>query len=325
MAVPTNTQTTYTAIGEREDLSDRIWEISPTETPFCSNIARESASGVFHEWQTDSLAAAATNANIEGDSATSKAQAVTVRIGNYLQILDNTVQVSGTIRAVDTAGRSDEFSYQTAKAGRELKRDIEYACVRNQASSAGGVGTARALAGVEGWLASNRTHANAGTATISTTPGFSGSTVVSPTDGTTPGAFTENDLKVVIQAAWNAGGSPDTIMVGPFNKRAVSAFAGVAALRSNVGQGDGPATIIAAADVYQSDFGALRIVPNRFSRDRTALVLDMEMWAIGELRGMQLTPLAKDGDSDKAQLLTELTLISRNEAASGKITDITSA
>jgi|TARA_Y100000310_G_scaffold83187_1_gene79849 hypothetical protein len=325
MAVPTNTQTTYTAIGEREDLSDRIWEISPTETPFVSNIDRVSGKMTFHEWQTDSLAAAAANTVLEGDDASVTAQSVTTRLGNYQQILDKTVSVSGSLRAADTAGRADEFSYQVAKFGRELKRDIEYACVRNQASSAGGVATARALGSVESWIATNKTHANAGTATISTTIGFTGGVVAAPTDGTTPGAFTEADLKVVIQAAWTQGGSPDTIMVGPFNKRAASAFTGIAALRSNVGQGDDQATIIAAADVYHSDFGALKIVANRFNRDRTVLVLDMELWAVAEFRPMTLTPLAKTGDSDKAQLLTELTLVSRNELGNGKVTDVTSS
>ena len=324
MAVPTNTQTTYTAIGEREDLSDRIWEISPLETPFTSNIDRVKGKMTLHEWQTDSLAAAATNQTLEGDDASVTAQSVTTRLGNFQQILDKTVSVSGSLRAADTAGRADEFSYQVAKSGRELKRDIEYACVRNQASSEGGVATVRALGSVESWIATNKTHANAGTATISTTIGFSGGIVAAPTDGSTPGAFTESDLQVVIQSAWTQGGSPDTIMVGPFNKRAASGFTGIAALRSNVGQGDSAATIIAAADVYHSDFGALKIVANRFNRDRTALVLDMEMWAIAEFRAMSLTPLAKTGDNDKAQLLTELTLVSRNELASGKITDLTS-
>ena len=116
MAVPAGSYQTYTAIGEREDLSDIIYDISPMDTPFLSNAARESATAVFHEWQTDSLAAAsATNAQIEGDDATTNTADVTSRLGNYTQISTKVPRVTGTLRAVATAGRADELSYQISK------------------------------------------------------------------------------------------------------------------------------------------------------------------------------------------------------------------
>ena len=322
MAVPAGTFLTFTAIGNREDLSDVIYNISPTETPFMSNIPRVGASAVYHEHQTDALAAAASNRVVEGDDATSPGHSPTTRIGNYCQISDKVIRVSGTQRAVVSAGRADEYSYQTSKAGQELKRDMEYALVRNQASSSGGAATARSLASVESWLSTNRT--SAGTGTAQTTPGFSSGVVAAPTDSTVAGAFTEGHLQTVISECWDQGGDPTVVMVGKFNKQAVSGFPGIATqYRDNpqVGQ----ATIIGAADVYVSDFGTFNVVPNRFMRDQTALVLDMDYWALAELRSMEITPLAKTGDSDQAQLLCEYTLESRNEAASGKISDLTTA
>lgn len=325
MAVPANTYLTYTSIGQREDLADVIYDISPTETPFVSNIPRVSSAAVLHEWQTDSLAAAATNRAVEGNDATAAGASPTVRLSNYCQISQKVVRVSGTNRAVNMAGRGDEFSYQLAKVGKELKRDIEFALTRNQASSAGGGTTARSLASVESWLATNKAVAG-GSASSSgaTTPGFSSGTVAAPTDASATGAFTEADLKSIIAACWSAGGDPTMLMVGSFNKRAASAFGGIATQYRENPQ-VGPGTIIGAADVYVSDFGQLMIVPNRFSRDQTALVLDMDYWALAELRSMEINPIAKTGDADTSQLICEYTLEARNEAASGKITDLTTS
>jgi hypothetical protein len=80
-----------------------------------------------------------------------------------------------------------------------------------------------------------------------------------------------------------------------------------------------------AIDFYKSNFGTLKVVPNRFQRDQTVLVLDFEYLGISALREMNVTPLAKTGDSDKAQLIHEFTLNVKNEAASGKITDCTTS
>ena len=136
MAVPTNTVTTVSAIGNREDLADIIYDISPTDTPFLSDMAKNRASAVYHEWQTDALDPAGANRQIEGDDTTANTFSATTRVGNYLQISSKAISVSGTQRAVDSAGRADEYSYQLAKRGREIKRDMEYALTRNQASSA---------------------------------------------------------------------------------------------------------------------------------------------------------------------------------------------
>jgi len=319
MAALTGTTSTFSAVGEREDLTDIIFDISPTETPFSSSIARVSATGTFHEWQTDSLASAANNASIEGDDATFSTSSATTRLGNHTQISSKNIVVSGTLRAVDTAGRDDELAYQVAKKGRELRRDMEVALTQNNAASAGSATAARQLGGLESWLSTNKIHLGAS----GTTPGASAGTVgTAPTDGT-QAAFTKASLDSVIQQVWTQGGNPGTIMVGPHNKTVVSNFSGVSGVSSDV-QTNSPmqATIIAGVDLYRSDFGTLTAVPNRFSRDRTALVLDMEFFAIAFLRGIEREPLAKTGDADKELITVEYTLESRNEAASGKIADL---
>ncbi len=313
MAQPTNTFDAHTAIGNREDLQDVIYSISPTDTPFMSAAAREQVKSTKHEWQTDALAAASTsNAVIEGDDATLDAVAVTTRLDNLTQIMDKTVVISGTQEAVDKAGRASEIAYQIAKKSKELKRDIEATLMANQAKSAGSSSGARLFGSIGSWVASNDVFGSGGSS------GATGGTA--RTDGTQR-ALTEDLLKSVIKSVWTAGGSPSVIMTGPFNKQKVSGFTG-GSTRFDASEDK---TLYASIDVYSSDFGDLEVVPNRFSRDRDLYVLDMDYWAVGFLRDFTMYELSKTGDSEKRQLLVELTLISRNEAASGLVADLTTS
>ena len=315
MAQPTNTFDTYDAIGIREDLQDVIYSISPTETPFMSSAAREQVKNTFHEWQTDALAAAVTNnAVIEGDDATLDAASATSRIGNYTQIMDKTVVITGTQESVDKAGRASELAYQIAKKSKELKRDIETTLLTNQARAAGNSTTARTFGSIGAWIATNDNLAGDGTSPTAN----NGSDARN--DGTQR-ALTEDMLKDVIKNVWNAGGNPSVVMVGPFNKQKISGFTG-GSTRFDASEDK---TLYTSIDVYSSDFGDLEVVPNRFSRDRDALVLDMDYWSVGFLRDFTMHELAKTGDAEKRQLLVELTLISRNEAASGGVFDLTTS
>lgn len=322
-AVPSGTFQTFQAVGNREDLSDIISNISPVETPFYQKAKKGTASATFHEWQTDALDAAATNAAIQGNDAVVNTAVPTVRLRNYCQILTKTVSVSGTQDAVSKAGRASELAYQMTKRSRELKRDVEYALVRNQASTSGAAGSGATLASVESWLATNKT--SVGTGTAQTTPGYSGGTVAAPTDSTVAGTATENALKKVIQECWTQGGEPKVLMVGPATKAKISgSFNGIATRYREV-PGMQQGAIVSGVDLYISDFGEHEIVPNRFMRDQNILVLDMDYWTVASLRGFQSFDLAKTGDSNKKQILTELTLVSNNQAASGKVTDINPA
>ena len=314
MAQPTNTFDTYDSVGEREDLSDVIYSISPTDTPFLSSAAKTKATAVLHEWQTDALAAAVTNnAVIEGDEATLDASVATTRLSNSSQIMDKTVVITGTQESVDKAGRASEIAYQIAKKAKELKRDMESTLTSNNAEVTGDASTARQLGALGSWVTTNDDLAADGAS-------GAGAGNAAHTNGTQR-AFTESQLKSVIKSVWNAGGDPSMIMVGPFNKQKLSGFTG----NSTRFDAGADATLYTSVDVYASDFGQLQVVPNRFSRDRDAYVLDMDYWGVAFLRDFSMHELAKTGDSEKRQLLVEATLESRNEAASGGVFDLTTS
>jgi hypothetical protein len=320
MALPSNTFATYEAVGNREDLSDVIYRIDPTDTPAMSGFEREKATAVNHEWQTQALAAVDTaNAVLEGDDATTDAATPTVRLGNICQISDKVARVTGTQRAVEHAGRDDELEYQEMLKGLELKRDMESILVgTNQAKITGNDSTARKTASVLSWIKTNTSKGSAGGAADPSAADGTGTR----TDGTQR-AFTEAQLKSVLQSTWNSGGKPDVIMVGGFNKQVFSTFTG----RATPMEDTKSKKIVAAVDAYESDFGRLKIVPNRFQRARDVLVLQMDMWAVAYLNGRRMVsiPLAKTGDSDRRQMLSEYALVSRNEKASGGVFDLTTS
>ncbi len=314
MAQPADTFATNDMVGIREDLTDVIWDISPTDTPFMNSIARVTATATNHEWQTDQLDSAANNAVIEGDDATTDAASPTVRLGNQTQISDKVSRVTGTGRSVNTAGRSDELDYQDLKRGRELRRDMETVLLLNKAKVVGSDAVARELAGLPSWIATNTDFE--GTGADPTGDG---------TDARTDGAqraLTEDMLKTVVRGIFDAGGAPNTLMVGPFNRQAVSGFTP----NTNFQRAEDE-VLHATFAIYESDFGQLRVVPNRFQRDRDAFVLQMDMWAIAFMPGREFAriDLAKTGDSDRRMILSEYTLEARNEAASGAVYDLTTS
>ena len=335
MAVITDTFLTYDAKGIREDISDLISDISPTTTPFQSNIGSRDATNTYFEWQTDSLATASATPVVEGqDLSAFTAVTPTVRLGNYCQINMVDFIISGTEQRVDKAGRASEIGYQAAKAAKELKRNIEVACLLNGVGAVvGATATARVTCGFPGWLKTNETSTNV------TAPSYTGST---PTGAAqvwktfgTPTAFTEAMLKTTMQECYSSGGEPSMLMVGPFNKTQVSGFSGIASSRYNV-DGAEPSVIIGAADIYVSDFGNLSVVPNRFFTsvidegagslmNNWAFLIDPDEVKLASLRPYTIESLAKTGDADKRMALREWGLQVNNEAAHGVVAAITSA
>ena len=335
MAVIANTFNTYEAKGIKEDLSELISDISPTTTPFQSNIGSRDAENTYFEWQTDALATASATPVVEGqDLSAFTAVTPTARLGNYCQINMRDFIISGTEQRVDKAGRASEVGYQAAKAAKELKRNVEVAALLNGVGAVtGATATARVTAGFPGWLKTNETSTNV------TKPSYTGST---PTGAAqvwkafgTPTAFTEAMLKTTMQECFESGGEPSMLMVGPFNKTVVSSFSGIASSRYNV-DGAQPSVIIGAADIYVSDFGNLSVVPNRFLTsvidagagalmNNWAFLIDPDEVKIATLRPYTIESLARTGDADKRMALTEWGLQVNNEAAHGVIAGITSA
>ena len=300
MSIVSNTFTTYSAKGIREDLSNVITNISPEETPYQSNIGRETITNTLFEWQTDALADAAANAQLEGDDVASfDAVTATVRLTNYAQISRKTIILSNTEEVVNKAGRRSELAYQIAKRGSELKRDQEYTLLNGAAAAAGNTTTARATASLGAFIKTN---------TDKQTNGVDPSYTTLPNSVRTDGnvrTFTETILKNVIQKVWTAGGTPKILMCGPVNKQRVSGFSGIASSRYNINGGDKPATLIGAVDIYVSDFGQVSVIANRFQRERDAWVIDPEYAKMTVLRPYQQMELAKTGDAEKRMLLVE--------------------
>ena len=320
MTIVTNTFTTFDAKGIREDLSNIITNIAPEDVPYQSNIGRESISNSLFEWQTDTLAAAAANKQLEGDDVASfDAVVATVRLQNYAQISRKTIILSATEEVVNKAGRRSELAYQIAKRGSELRRDQEFTFLNGAVAAAGSTSVARGTASLGAFI-----KTNVDMQTNGVNPSYTTLPNSARTDGNVR-AFTETILKNVIQQVWASGGTPKILMVGPVNKQRVSTFAGIASSRFNIDGGAKPATIIGAADVYVSDFGNVQVVPNRFQRERDAWVLDPEYAKVTTLRPYQQVELAKTGDADKRMLIVEYGHKILAENAHGLAADLTTS
>ena len=302
MPAVTGSFQTYVAKGNREDLANIIYNISPADVPVMSASGRGNATNTQFDWQTDTLNAPDdTNAQIEGFVNAGSTSTPTTRLRNVTQISKKDVTVSGTQGAANSAGRKKELTYQIAKRGRELKTDMEKILCGKQPLDfgSGGVGTetARKTRALEHWLSANVSVANTmGGAAYA--PAASETTAI--TDGTLRN-FTETLLKTGIRLAYNRGGAPTNLIVPPDLKEGVSAFVGRTSAREIVGERE----IVATVSVYASDFGTIKVIPSRLVRTRTALLLDFDYLKLVYYRNFRRTPLAKTGDADTELLLAE--------------------
>jgi hypothetical protein len=294
-------------VGNREDLTDMIYRITPTDTPFMSMIGKGKATATKHEWQTQALATPANNVAAEGDDATAAAVTATVRLSNYTQISTKTVSVSGSQEAVTSAGRKSEMGYQMMLKSLELRNDMEVGLTQNNVAVTGASRQAR------GWVGWQGDNVDAGAGYVA--PNYV--TNVAQTDGT-QAAFTEARLKNVLQKVYTAGGNPSVIMLPPLAKQTFSTFTGNST-RFDKGEDK---QLTAALEVYVSDFGELKTVPNRRMRTREVAVLQPDMWSVAYLRPFATKDLAVTGDSTRKQIVVEYTLEAKNPAANGAVVDI---
>jgi len=288
---------TYQAVGNKEDLLDVITNISPLDTPMFSAFGKSKAKGTYHEWLSDELAAATANAHVEGADYVFARRNPRVRTGNYTQIFVTPVEVSDTQRAVETAGLEDEYAYQMAKALKEHARDIEYAFASTaNTGNSGASGTARQLKGVMAWI---------------TTTNITGT-------GSGDETLTETMFNDALQAIWNKGGRPDTVYANGFQKRKISGFTASSTKFVEASEKE----IVAGVDVYDSDFGRVKIVADRYMDAAQVAILQSDLWKTAVLRPTKHIEVAKVGSATRGVIETELTLESRNEAGSGKITEL---
>jgi hypothetical protein len=289
---------TYDATAIREDLSDVIYDISPTDTPFLSSITgKGSVSNTLFEWQTEALAAAViNNYHVEGAAAGTAATTATTRVSNQTQISKKVVEVTGTHEKVNNAGKKSEMAHQLAKASKELKRDMEGSLLADNAAAAGNATTARETRGAAHWITTN---------------------VVDAGTSSTDAAMVEADVLLAAEKVWTQGGEASTILLGATNKKLITAMNGRAdAIRSVA---DNNMTIQNSVDVYVSDFGTYNIIMDRFCNQDIVYFLDHDMWSVDYLRDFQTVDIAREGDSEKKMLLVEYGLRCGNEAANAKI------
>jgi hypothetical protein len=325
MAQAAGTYSSYDTIGQREELADVIYRIDPEETPLFSMLEKKKLTSKNPEWQTDTLAAPATNKQIEGDEYSYSAPSATSRLKNYTQISWKTGIVTETADVVETAGRKTELAYQKLKRGVELRRDIEIDLVSAQASLAGNDTTARQSGGFAAWLETNTNRGSTGT-----DGGYnSGTGVVDAPGNGTQRAFTKAILDDIHEQAYKSGGNPKTLMVSPYLKTVFATFmsdTNVASFRY-AAKDKGKQTIVAAADIYLGHFGEIMVKVNRQMSTaatvaRNALLIDPKFATVGILRPMQTEFPAKTGDANKFVIKTEWSLIMKNEAAHAVAADL---
>lgn len=303
--------TTGVGRGNREDLVDTVYLISPTETPILTALPRTKAEAVLHEWTTDALATAAANEKVEGDDATIDAASVKVRLNNRTAISNKVAGVTETQQAVSKVGMQDAMAEDVGKKMKEIKRDMEVMLCANTAKVAGNDTTARKSAGFPTWIVTNRN----GVGAAATGDGSDTAT------DSTQRAFAESMLLEVSQECFDSGGNPSLLVVGTFNKRVISGFAGNQTRDSKASD----KKIVNSIQVYEDDFNTLKVVADRFSRSRDALLLDTEYAKVAYLRPFDTWDLAKTGSSIRKQVETEWTLEVCNPDAHGIVADLTTS
>ena len=318
MAQPANTFDSYDQVGIREDLSDIITNITPEATPFFSKCGKTTANNTLVEWQTDTLRNGAANTHIECDATTAQAAVATVRLNNRTQIFKNAVIVSDTDEGLNKAGRQREMAYQIVKIAKEQKLDIEKALFDNNAKVAGNATTARELAGAPSWIKTNVDFQSGNSGANPTGDGTD-----ARTDDGTPTAFSQTKFDTVMQSIWENGGEPDTVYLSAFQMNVALGFTGNNNQRSQVQASD--ERVIKSLAVYTTPWGTIEFMPSRENRSRDVFIMQDDKWEVATLRPTKNTELAKTGDNTQRQIVTELTLCAKNEAANGIIADNTTS
>ena len=288
------TYTTYDQVGKKESVADIITDITPFDTPAFTMFKDEKVSARTFSWLEDSLAPAGANAAVEGADAVMGTLIDAVERTNNTQILTKGFQVSATADAIGTYGRAKETAHQLAKALKEIKRDAEYALVGvDQAAVSGSGSVARQMASVINQITTDKPQAGA--------------------------ALTEAALLDAGETAYANGSDVDTLMIKPGDAQIVAGFSASAGRNREIAQGK---TLVNAIDLYVSPYGEYRVVLNRHLKSDTALLIDPSMFKTCTLRPFTRTLLAKNGDSDRHQIVGEMSVKHMNFADSVKITGL---
>lgn len=311
MAVPSNTLQTYQSSNNAEDVSEIIQNVSPFDTPVLTMAKKGTAEATYTEWPIEALAAVDTaNANIEGDDATIDASTTPTRVGNYTQLPDKTLSITTTQQKIRKYGVPDEWAHQKVKKGRELKNDMEATTFLNQARVVGAAGTAQKMRSMPSWITTNVSR-GAG--------GANGSATTAATDGTQRDFSEALFRAVVVACATNANDMPTTVMAGITGRANLSSqLSGNTTRFKDMND----QKLNASITVYRSDYGDLKLVPNRRMRERDMFFLNPDYLEIRYLEQMQFIELGRTGLQRKAQMWCNFTLAVLNEAAHGVLADL---
>lgn len=313
MPQATNSFATFNSSRVREQLMDKIWNVSVSECPTLALIGKEKVDGPFVEWLTDSFAAGASNKVEQGNVPTIGATSDVVRYGNRTQISEKSGAITGTQDRVEKAGESSEYDRQVAKKMVELKKDVEFGVLQNTTAITAAAGVAPQSRGLIGFLATNGSRGAGGAAPNAVTN-------TAPTDGTTR-AFTETLLKDTMKLMFD-NGAPDMDNIYaliPSAQRSV--FDTFLASQTRFDKAEDK-TLTATLEVYIGPFGRVKAVNARHMRSREVILLNKEYASLGVLRPMRDTELAKRGDAREFMVNTEWTLLVKNERAHGIVADL---
>jgi len=326
------TTDTFDVQSLKESLDPMIWDLFPMDTYFQNNIDKVDVGQPQHQWVFDSLAAAANNKQIQGDDATYATAVTATRVSNYTQIARKAIILSDTLTASETIGQNP-MGREVLKQMKQYKRDVEFDLLGRQGSSAGATNTAAASGGVLAWIFGQSTAAGASdsrlngntiqpaTTTTGTTPGYASSVVAGQTDGTTAASsITYTDVESAAELAWLDGGEPDTIICSNGQKKAVDAFTSRATRTADISATD-KLSIQGTVNILVTSFGTFKVVMSRYIPRNCLVVLQMDKWAMGQLRAPKVQEMAKTGDATKKMIVGEYTLIARNPNASAKVVD----
>ncbi len=339
MAQLANTHDRYdldaTGVNTIRDVDNMVHNIDPQLTPATNNFGSGSAKQGIKEWLTDAYAAPDTsNKHIDGDEFTNDALDSAEVLANYLQISTKVLETSRRADLVEKYGRSgEEMSYQMLKKMVELKRDVEsIVCGLNgqQAALAGNSTTAPQSASLGYWLKTtgnvSRGAGGASGALSNTTYGYPASGYA---DGTVR-ALSQATLLGVMGSIYTNSREANMVMVGPTMKGRLSSYLFSSGARIATpyqpfkdGKTTG-GTAVGTMDVYVTDYGIFDIVPNRFQRERDVFVLNKDDFRIDYLTKYKTGEIARTGDAQRKSIITDWTLVSKNEKGSGGVFDIDS-
>lgn len=323
MAAPTNTVNVLNE-SVKESLSLIISNVQPMDTPIMSGIKRERAMSFKEEWQVDDFNTPNTTARAYGDDYSFATRKNPARRQNFIQSLHDSFVISDEEEAIKHAGFTSRLAFEMMKLGKEQRVAVELILAKlNQASDppTAANNTVGTTASIMAFLETN-TSGGVGAADggwNSTTKEYD-----ARTDGSSTRAFSEAQLKTILDGLWENSGDTSDVVIFTNNtqKNAFNNFDGLAAQRIQ-NSGMKQAAIVGAADSYRSNYGTHRIMLDRHMRTRDVFFLRTGRMKLRTLWMFRPRRLAVTGNNQKFGLSSSFTLCVKNEKEHGMIADLT--